>query len=399
MSTFQFVARQPNGTSIEGVLEVATRRDGLTELARRSLIPIRLQEVKESRRETVRVSTNSLATAYELLADLLESGVPLLRSLDALSEQCSDLRLATVVGQLRARVADGSSLAEAMGGYPEIFPDIVVSAVNAGEEGGFLEQSLRRLSHLFRKQAELRSRVLGAMAYPAFLLIVGSVIVVAMLVFFVPRFEPLFARMRENGSLPLPTILLLSFSDSLRSLLPILAVVGVALIPLFRLLTASPGWRKWRDRALIQAPGIGPIVRSLAISRFCRLLGTLLSNGVSVIKSLHIAKAATGNLVLIEAISRAAESVSAGGTLAEPLARSGQFPRDILEIVSVGEQANRLDSVLLNVAERLELRTHRQLDVAVKLLEPLMMLLMAVLVGFVVIALLLPVFDGAGGLS
>ncbi|MCA9114358.1 MAG: type II secretion system F family protein [Planctomycetaceae bacterium] len=399
MSTFQFVARQSNGTSIEGVLEVATRRDGLAELARRSLIPIRLQEVKESRRETVRVSTNSLATAYELLADLLESGVPLLRSLDALSEQCSDVRLATVVGQLRARVADGSSLAEAMGGYPEIFPDIVISAVNAGEEGGFLEQSLRRLSHLFRKQAELRSRVLGAMAYPAFLLIVGSVIVVAMLVFFVPRFEPLFARMRENGSLPLPTILLLSFSDSLRSLLPILAVVGVALIPVFRLLTASPGWRKWRDRALIQAPVIGPIVRSLAISRFCRLLGTLLSNGVSVMKSLQIAKTATGNLVLIEAISRAAESVSAGGTLSEPLARSGQFPRDILEIVSVGEQANRLDSVLLNVAERLELRTHRQLDVAVKLLEPLMMMLMAVLVGFVVIALLLPVFDGAGGLS
>ena len=399
MTTFHYTAQQQGGVYIEGVLEASTRREGLVELARRSLVPVRLEEVRSPSLRTVRVSRPALATAFELLADLLESGVPLLRSFDALAEQYSDANLASVFAELRAQVADGSSLAEAMQAHPGVFSELIVSAVRAGEEGGFLEQSLRRLSQLARKQAELRSRAFGALAYPAFLVIVGFVIVLAMLVFFVPRFEPLFDRMRENGSLPLPTSLLLGLSDTIRSGLPVIALVVVVAVLLIRSLLVSPRWRIVRDRLLLQLPGVGSIIRSLAISRFCRLLGTLLANGVPLIRSLRIAKTAAGNAVLTETIDQAAKSVSAGGTLAKPLGESGQFTREVLEIIGVGEEANRLDTVLIGIADRIELRTQRQLDVAVKLLEPIMMLVIAVLVGFVVIALLLPVFDGAGGLS
>ena len=242
----------------------------------------------------------------------------------------------------------------------------------------------------------MKGRVIGALAYPAFLIVAGVVVVTGMLAFFVPKFEPMFERMQERGELPLPTILLLSVSNTIRNHgLWILVGLGIVAFVARHWLTSDTMKLKI-DLLRLNVKGVGPIVRNLAIARFCRVLGTLLRNGVPILKSLEIAREATGNLALNATIGDAAQKVQSGKSLAAPLAASGQFPREVLEMITVGEQANRLESILLDVADKLERRTHRNLDVLVKLIEPALMVVMAMAIGFLVIALLMPIFESNG---
>jgi general secretion pathway protein F len=241
----------------------------------------------------------------------------------------------------------------------------------------------------------LKSRVLGAMVYPAFLLVMGAVVVTAMLTFFVPKFTPIFERMSVHGNLPIATTWLLAISDALQHYgLAILLVLAGAVFYGVRLARTENG-RLWVDRLRLRAVGAGPIFRSFAISRFCRILGTLLRNGVPILESLRIAKDATGNRVLSEAIATAAQNVSTGKALAAPLAKSGEFPVEIVEMIAVGEEANNLEQVLVDIADTLERQTNRTLDLFVRMLEPVMLTVLAGMVLFVVIALLLPILQSS----
>jgi general secretion pathway protein F/type IV pilus assembly protein PilC len=276
-----------------------------------------------------------------------------------------------------------------------VFGELSVSMVRAGEEGGFLEDVLKRIATFTEHQQELKSRVVSAMVYPVFLLTMGSIIVVLILVFFVPKFEPIFSRMKERDGLPWATELLMSMSGNMQTY----GIVAVALLiggcyALAKAIETETGRRRF-DLLRIRAIGFGPIIRSLAIARFCRILGTLLHNGVPILQSLRIAKDATGNVVLTDAIAAAAESVSAGKSLAQPLAASHQFPVEIVEMISVGEEANNLEQVLINVADTMEQRTNRRLDMFVRLLEPLLLLIMAGIILFVMIALLVPILQSS----
>lgn len=333
---------------------------------------------------------------YDLLADLLESGVAPLKALDVLHEQTAHPVLRTTLADIRSQVADGSTLSQAMTSHPGLFKELAVSMIHAGEEGGFLEDSLKRIARFTERQEELKGRVFGALAYPAFLLVAGCVVVAGMLTLFVPKFEPLFERMRARGELPLPTMALLDISHTLRShagwIILMLVIVGLAV---HKWVTQENARQRF-DHLRLKVAGIGPIVRSLAISRFCRVLGTLLTNGVPLLHALDIARKATGNRAISAAIGAAAQSVSSGNALADPLAASGYFPRDVLEMITVGEQANRLESILLNVADKLDRRTQRKLDVLVRLLEPALMVVMAAVIGLLVVALLMPIFESNG---
>tara|TARA_R110002072_G_scaffold303069_2_gene492692 strand:- start:18662 stop:19858 length:1197 start_codon:yes stop_codon:yes gene_type:complete len=396
MPQFQYTARRTSGEQTAGTLSAASRREALESLSQQSLLPVTIKEQAEFRVGNKRVKGAALAAMYELLADLLESGVALLKALDVLKEQTSHPLLQTTLGDIRSQVADGRSLAEAMRSHPAVFRELAVSMVHAGEEGGFLEDSLKRVARFTERQEEMKGRILGALAYPAFLLVAGFVVVTGMLAFFVPKFEPLFERMRDRGELPLPTILLLGVSNSLRTH-GTWILLGVAIVAFAaRHWLTSDHMRIRIDQLRLNVKGIGPIVRSLAIARFCRVLGTLLKNGVPILKSLEIAREATGNRALSATIGEAARNVSSGKSLAAPLAASGQFPRDVLEMITVGEQANRLESILLDVADKMERRTQRKLDVMVKLMEPALMMVMAVVIGFLVVALLMPIFESNG---
>ena len=399
MPQFRYTAVLATGQPQSGLLTADSRQAAFDMLQGERLFPVSVEESGEARRSGGRVPAAPLTAAFSSLADLLDSGVPLLRALEVLVEQTTHPALKTVLAEVRHQVSDGRALAAALRTFPAIFSDLAVSMVRAGEEGGFLEESLQRVATFTQRQEELKGRVMGALAYPAFLTGVGAIVVTGMVVFFVPRFEPLFARMRDQGELPWVTSALLETSALLGryGLWIVLgaAVLGVALRNSLR----SSDLKSLRDGLLLKIPAAGTILRGLAISRFCRVLGTLLTNGVPMLRSLEIARGATGNTVLSEAIARASENVSSGRTLSAPLAASGQFPSEVIEMVRVAETSNRLESVLLTIADRLEQKTQARLDLAVKLLEPAMMLVMAVVIGFLVIALLMPVFTGGGGLG
>jgi general secretion pathway protein F len=403
MPDFQYTARELSGREVSGVLTAVTEQEAVSSLATKALFPIKisLAKTETAKRKQVgkRVGAAALSVFFAQLGDLLQSGVPLLRSLEILERQTNKPALAVVLAQVREDVAEGTRLAEALRSHPRVFGELAVSMVRAGEEGGFLEDVLKRIAQFTEQQEDLKGRVVGALAYPLFLMVVGGLVVTGLIMFMVPQFAPIFERLEEKGELPLATKILMTASTGLQKywfwmLFPIAGGIWW-----FRSFTESEEGRTILDRARLNIPGAGPIFRSLAISRFCRILGTLLKNGVPILPSLRIAKDATGNRVLSAAIGAAADSISTGKSLAKPLSTCGQFPVEVVEMISVGEEANNLEQVLLDIADGMERRTYRRLELFVRLLEPLLLLVLAVMVLFLVIALLLPVFQSAGALS
>ncbi|GAB4149500.1 MAG: type II secretion system F family protein [Planctomycetaceae bacterium] len=400
MPDFQYIAREATGRQVNGVLAAASKQDALNNLAAQHLFPVSVDladgKKLEFGKSGKRVGARYLAVLYTQLGDLLQSGVPLLRSLELLEKQTRNPVLRTVIQDVREQVADGNRLAEAMRRHPKVFGDLAVSMVRAGEEGGFMEDVLKRIAKFTEHQQELKSRVFGAMIYPFFLMGMGSLIVTAMLVFFVPKFQPIFDRIARQQGLPWATTSLMSLSETLQTywFFMVGGLVAVGFVISYWLGTEEG--RRSYDSLRLKTPGVGKILRTLAIARFCRILGTLLRNGVPIIHSLKIAKDATGNVILAESIAAAADNISTGKSLAQPLAASGEFPEEVVEIIAVGEEANNLENVLIDVAESMERRTNRNLDIFVRLLEPLLLTLMAGIILFVVIALMLPILQSSG---
>ncbi len=399
MPDYQYIARDFSGQQINGTLTANTELEVLSSLASRNLFPIQVSETASSKASEKqlgkRVPARILAVFYSQLADLLRSGVPLLRSLELLSRQSTHGALKVVVQDVRDQVADGSRLYDALRRHPKAFNELMISMVRAGEEGGFLEDVLKRIADFTEHQEELKGRVVGAMVYPMFLLSVGGLIVTALMVWFVPNFEPIFENMKQRGELPWSTTALLAMSNIAQNYWMMTLLLAAGAVYGVNYWMKTPNGRESLDQIRLRALGLGPITRSLAIARFCRVLGTLLRNGVPVLNSLKIAKDATGNKVLSRSIEKAAENVSTGRSLARPLGASGQFPEEIVEMIAVGEEANNLENVLIDISENLEKRTGRQVEMAVRLLEPVLLLLLASVVLFVVVALLLPILQSS----
>ncbi len=392
MPDFAYIARDATGQKITGTLSAATDREVLSVLATRSLFPVRVTTERASAASSsLRVKGLLMATLYAQLAALLKSGVPLLRSLSVLKEQSSNKNLKLILEDVHHRVEDGTALGDAMARYPRAFNEMAVNMVRAGAEGGFLEDALERVASFTETQEDLKGRTVSAMAYPCILALAGTSVVTVLIVFFVPQFAVMFDRLRERGELPFLTDWLLWFSDTLRYqgwwILLLLAGAGTWLY--FQLQTDTG--RRRADWLKIKVPVAGPIFSSFAVARFCRVLGTLLKNGVPILKALEISREAAGNKVLAQAIADATENISSGQSLARPLGASGHFPKMVVEMIAVAEESNTLDKVLVDLADGLERRTTRQLDLMVRLLEPIMLLILAIIILFVVIALLVPV--------
>jgi general secretion pathway protein F/type IV pilus assembly protein PilC len=392
---FSYEALAQSGQRSAGTLTAQSEREAMSMLDARGLYPIRIAAAKTSsggRRWTRKIKSRVMATFYGQLADLLHSGVPLLRSLDILERQSFHPGLSEVLREVRARVADGTGLAEAMAQHPRAFNELAVSMVRAGQEGGFLEEVLQQIGDFTEHQEDLKSKVVGALAYPVFLAVIGFIVLNVLVIFFVPRFEPIFKRLEEQGKLPALTTGLIAISHGMWDKgLFLLAGAAVGLF-LYRRWAGTDAGRLRVDGLRLRLPGLGHIYLSLALSRFTRILGTLLKNGISILLALRIAKDSTGNKVLAEAIEKSAENIKGGDKLAAPLTACKHFPRDVVEMIAVGEESNNLDKVLVDIATALEKRTTRQLELFVRLLEPIMLLVMAAIVLVVVAGLLLPVF-------
>lgn len=395
MPDFAYIARNMQGQKVSGRLTAQSEGEVLSSLMAKSLFPIEVKAEKKGTRFQFggkKVSAQQAATFYSQLASLVRSGVPLMRSLNVLHDQASNEALKAVLEDIRSRVEEGESLDAAMARHPRAFNDMAINMVRAGAEGGFLEDALERVASFTEEQEDLKGRTMSALAYPIFLAVVGSLILMGLLVFFVPMFDEMFARLRERGQLPAITDWLLWFSATLNRYGIVLLAIAIGAGIYFRTQFKTEAGLRRFDYFKIKMPLLGPIILSLSVARFCRVLGTMLRNGVPILRALEISRKAAGNRILATAIEEASENISSGESLAAPLSASGYFPKTVVEMISVAEESNSLDRVLVEIADGLERRTTRQLDLAVRLLEPAMLLVMAAVVLVVVIALLLPVF-------
>jgi general secretion pathway protein F len=392
---YTYEAISATGQKSSGLLTAVSEREVMAMLDAKALFPVKVSVAKGSvttGKSNKKVSARQMAAFFSQLADLLRSGVPLLRSLELLERQGTQNNLGFILRDVKAKVADGTSLADAMAEHPKAFNELAISMVHAGQEGGFLEDVLKRVSDFTEQQEDLKAKVVGAMAYPIFLAVVGALVLNALIIFFVPQFEPVFDKLKEKGELPALTTGLMAVSHFMQRYWWLFAACLVGtFIGLKRIAQTNRG-RLVLDGLRLRLPQAGTIYLHLAISRFTRILGTMLHNGIPILQALRIAKDSTGNKVLAQAIDQAADNITGGKTLAQPLAACKYFPRDIVEMVAVGEESNSLETVLVHIADSLEKRTTRRLELFVRLLEPLMLLVMAIVTLVVVAGLLLPVF-------
>ena len=400
MPEFQYSARSDTGQRVNGTLEAENEAAVLRLLDEKNLFPIAIlgKDGKRASEESAprkKVRSRDVGLMYGQLADLIGSGVPLLRALDSLIRSTVAPSLVELLREIRKDVSEGKSLTDAMRQYPETFPTLHTAMVQAGERAAFLEDVLRSLSGFVERLEELRSKVLGALIYPLLLTVLGLVVMIAALVFFVPRFEPLLS----NVDKPLPTEIVFGLSRLVRGYWYLLvAGLGGALFGLWSAARTPPG-RRLLERMRLRIPVAGMALRMVAITRFCRILGTMLTNGVPLLQALSISKNATGSPLMADRIAEASENVRAGKSLTGPLAVGGLFPDQILAMLTVAEESNKLDKVLLQIADTVERRTNRQVDQAVRLIEPVILCAVAVAIGFLAMGLLLPVFTMASALG
>jgi len=399
VADFAYTAKSSTGEKLSGMIAAASRAEAMQKLRAQSIYPMSVKDAAPASKSLsiklpVRVKKDQVADLCSQLADLLSNGVPMLESLKILGEATENPKLQETCIAIHDAVSQGDTLDVAMGKHPTIFSELTMSMIRAGQEGAFLEEALQRTSHFLRKQDEMRSKIVGALTYPIILGVVGSIIVAAMVVFLVPKFQPFFDRLEQNGTgLPLITLVLLGASKLLMNygLLVILAVAGIV-FGILRWIKTESG-RRMVDQIKLKTPIVGDVFHDAAVSRACRVLGTMLKNGVPLLRSLRISSESTGNVLLAEAMLKSAENVTAGDTLSKPLAASGLIPPQVMAMIRIAEESNTLDEVLVKISDRIDGRIERKLEVMVRMIEPMMLIFIGGMVMFVIVGVLLPVFD------
>ena len=341
------------------------------------------------------VSKQDIKDFTSQFCTLQKAAIPLVECLTALGDQAEKETLKTAIMDIKSKVSEGSTLADAMAGYPKLFDTLYISMVRAGESSGSLDVVLERLTGFLESQQKLRSKIIGAMVYPIIMIIIGGILMIVLLVFVVPRVTKLFEQQRKE--LPAVTRLLLFMTDVVNHYWFVLIALVIGIIYGFKKWVATPKGREIWDKFLLKIPIIGNINRLVAISRFAKTLATLLASGVPLLKAMDIVKSILGNVILSKVVENAHEAVREGETLAAPLKRSGEFPALMIHMINVGERAGRLEEMLNSVAKTYEDQVSVRVDALTSLLEPLMIVVMGGTIGFVVIAILLPIMQLSDG--
>lgn len=417
MAQFSYKARKRSGETVSGLLDVNDRTAALAQIDRMGLFPVAVEATKGSGAVTPGKASASislanflppalreaalrprqptmqeLATFTQQLANLIKAGMPLTTALNSMTYLGSKGIPTEVSKQLRQDVTEGRSLSDAMAKQPVIFADMYVNMVRAGEQSGSLQEVLRRLAEHYERFAEVRSKVQSALIYPVIVMCVGFAMVIVFIVFILPTFLSLFAGMKAQ--LPLSTQLLIAISDFLRNPLYLLtmAFVGVAASIVYIRFRASEVGRRVLDRWKLKLPLFGNVIRLYLFGQFARTLGTLMQNGVSVLTALKITEQVLPNVVLKEAIAKTREAVTDGKTLAQPLARSQVFPQLMIDLIRIGEETGDVPGALRNVAETYENDLNVTLRVMMNLIEPVMIVGIAIVVVFLLLSVLQAMF-------
>lgn len=408
MKTFRYQAVQADGSRIEGILEADGRRAALRELERQGCFPSRLEAagavdpIPQSSgagaaderggrwRWPRRVRGRSIVVFTHGMSALLGAGIPIPQALAGLGEEEEHPGLKSAIREMAESVRKGASFSAALAEHPRMFPRLYVSMVRVGEEAGTLPRSMAELAGLLEHEEEVRGEVWSAVAYPVFVLVFGLSTVAVLLGVVMPR---LFGMLEEMVAvLPWPTRVLLWTSDVLQRYgVWVLLGLGAAGYLLGRYLATPVGAEAW-DRLRLRLPGVGKVLRAAALGRFARTLGTLAHSGVSLLPALRIVEDTIGNRVLAAQVARVAEETRGGDSLAAPLRKLGLFPHRAVQMIEVGEESGRLDEMLLKIADMEERTMRNRTRTLISLLSPVLILVVGVLVGFLVISLLLPIF-------
>jgi general secretion pathway protein F len=338
-----------------------------------------------------RISAEDVAIATRQLSTLVGANIPLVEALGALVDQVDHERLKKIVSQVKERVNEGTTLADALAAHPKVFNDLFVNMIRAGESSGALDVVLARLADFTENQAKIRRKVVGTMIYPAIMVVVGFGILIVLFTVVVPKVTKIFAE--NKMTLPLVTRILIGISDFARDYWYMLAATIALTIFAFTRWKASPKGRATWDRFVLKLPVFGPLVRMLAVTRFSRTLATLLKSGVPLLGSLDIVRAIVGNTLLTEVVEKARDSIREGESIAAPLKRSGQFPPLVYHMIAIGERTGQLEDMLVKVADAYDSQVDVRITALTTLLEPVMILLMGGTVAFIVFSILMPILQ------
>lgn len=419
MSNYLYEAIDAGGLKAEGVLDVADQFEALKRIKEMGLFPVKIAEARRRPRAPAilsraripsgiwamrfarsrnRVRSGALVVFTRQLATLLGAGMPLLRSLRLLEEQAENRVLKKIIGDLAMSIEGGGTLSDGMAGFPKTFSSLYVNMIRAGEVGGALETVLHRLSEFMEKARKIKGKIKAAMFYPCAVLVVASAIMMLLMGFVVPRFQQVFAGL----AVPMPafTRFVLGISEGIQHhLLAAIITPPVVFVILLGVIRTGRG-RCAFDWLKLKAPVFGPIFRKIAITRFARTLGTLLNSGVPILQALSIVKDTAGNVIVSRVIGNVHESVKQGETISVPLKASRVFPAMVAGMVEVGEQTGALPEMLTKIADGYEDEVDDAVSAMTSLLEPIMIVFLAVIVGSIVIAMFLPlliIMDGGFG--
>jgi general secretion pathway protein F len=405
MNSFRYQAVQGNGSAVNGVIQAEDRKNALLLLGERGLFPSILEMDAPAAKAASELAEVPARPAFRFgtgirrkeitaftgeMAALLSSGIPIPQALDGLGEQEENPALKKIVLQVGESVRKGMALSTALEEHPRLFPSIYVSMVHVGEEAGVLPKVMSDLANLLEHEDEVRSEVQAAVAYPVFVLGFGIATVIFLLTFVMPKLASMLQEMLPV--LPLPTLILLRASNFFHRYWLLLLVGIIGAVVGSRQYFTSPAGREILDRIKLAIPVMGQLFRSAALGRFARTLGTLVKSGVSLLPALKIVENTVGNIVLAKIVAQVAEETRGGDSLAAPLRQLKVFPKTVVQMISVGEESGKLDEMLLKVADIEERHMRTRIKTLISLLAPVLILVVGAMVGFMVIALLLPIF-------
>ncbi|MEI6149834.1 MAG: type II secretion system F family protein [bacterium] len=432
MPKFRYVAMDSKGREVEGVLDAESEARAIASVKEKGLFPTSLQDITPGKggnkgggarggRESSakgrgsmqseiklppflsalfqgRIKTKLLMVFTRQLATLVEAGLPLLRGLHVLQRQEKNPQLHTAVIGMAESVESGSTFAEALAQYPKVFSLFYINMVKAGEASGALNTVLTRLAEFMEKSQKIRNKVRGAMVYPIVVMVMAMVILGVLMVFVIPKFKEIFDDLLQGKALPALTQLVIGASDLVakNGLYLLAGIIGVVI--LFRMWGKTERGRRSLDVMKLKAPIFGQLVRKTAIANFTRTLGTLMTGGVPILQALNIVKEVTNNAVLAKAIAQVHDSVKEGETIVSPLEASGVFPAMVVSMIQVGEETGALPEMLMKVAENYDDEVDTAVEALTSIIEPIMIIFLAVVVGTIVIAMFLPLVTIIGSL-
>lgn len=426
MPRYTYVALDSRGQESTGLVDAASTNEAIGELRRAGYFPTNVYEegataalaTKSARPKTSTPRAERKAGSKNIvlfqrksvkpkvmmiftrqLATLIDAGLPLLRGLNVLAKQERDSVLKSTINKLADSVQGGSTFSEGLAQHPRLFNDLYVNMVKAGELGGVLEVVLTRLAEFQEKAQKIKNKVVAAMVYPVIVLVLALAIMTFLMIFIVPRFEAIFHDMLGDKPLPTITLFVIGVSDFMQNHWAILLGLLVGIIVAYKLAARTRAGRAILDRVKLRAPLFGDLIRKTSISRFSRTLGTLVTSGVPILQALTITRETAGNTVIARAISQVHDSVKEGESIVQPLEASGAFPPMVISMIDVGEETGQLPEMLLKIAEVYDDEVDNSVAALTSLLEPIMIVLLALIVGTIVIALFMPLISIISGLQ